>query len=115
MSFGIGNHESSTIYLYFLRFHEMGTQDLPAIVDHISERNHQKGNIIYIGHSMGTTISYIYSSIMKEHAETNLKAIISFAPIAYLAHVKGLFAIVALFADIIKVIFIIIRLKFLEP
>lgn len=89
----------------------MATRDLPAIVDYITETKRQKGNIIYIGHSMGTSISYIYSSVMKEHAEDNLKAIISFAPIAYMAHVRGLYALAAPFANIIKVILFIISIN----
>lgn len=42
--------------------------------------------IIYIGHSMGTTMSYIYSIIRKEEAENNVCGFIHFAPVTYFDH-----------------------------
>ncbi|KAJ8967155.1 hypothetical protein NQ317_000961 [Molorchus minor] len=71
-------------------FHEMGVCDLPALVEFIANTTGQKGNIIYIGHSMGTTMSYVYASEKKDHASAHLKALISLAPVAYMEYVSPL-------------------------
>lgn len=63
--------------------------DLPAMVDFITKTTGQKGNLVYIGHSMGTTISYIYASVNPEHAKDHIETIISLAPVAYMNNVMG--------------------------
>ncbi|XP_019879730.1 gastric triacylglycerol lipase [Aethina tumida] len=65
-------------------FHEQATIDIPAIIDTIANVSGQPGKLIYVGHSMGTTISYIYASVNRTHCKNNVKAIISLAPIANL-------------------------------
>lgn len=68
-------------------FHEMATKDLPKILQLINNKTNKK--VLYIGFSMGTTISYIYSSIYNEMASESLLGIISLAPVAYLAPTKS--------------------------
>ncbi|CAH1154350.1 unnamed protein product [Phaedon cochleariae] len=80
-------------------FHEHGIYDLPAMTTYISKITGRKGDITYIGHSMGTTMSYIYSILRKKHAEEHLNGIISFAPVAYTRNVKGLYRFLSPFAD----------------
>ncbi|CAH0555552.1 unnamed protein product [Brassicogethes aeneus] len=82
-------------------FHEMGIYDLPAIIDFVAQNTGQKGNIIYIGHSMGTTMSFVYASLLPDHAKENLKGIISLAPIAYLRNIRSVVKFAVPFADII--------------
>uniref|UniRef100_A0AAR5P6G4 Lipase n=1 Tax=Dendroctonus ponderosae TaxID=77166 RepID=A0AAR5P6G4_DENPD len=97
--------EDSAKYWNF-GFHEMAIYDLPACIDFVANRTGEKGNLIYVGHSMGTTISYIYSTVKRKHAEDNVKAIISLAPVAYMKNVMGAFRLLAplapLVADILR-------------
>lgn len=90
-------------FLYGCSFHEMGVYDLPAIIDFVAKTTGQAGRIVYIGHSMGTTMSYIYASLMPDHAKQNLRGIVSLAPIAYLRHVRSAAKLIVPFADIIGV------------
>ncbi|CAH0556007.1 unnamed protein product [Brassicogethes aeneus] len=69
-------------------FHEMGTMDVPTIIEKVADVSKQPGNIIYIGHSMGTTASFVYCSLNITHCAKNLKTIISLAPVANFNHMK---------------------------
>ncbi|XP_075234702.1 lysosomal acid lipase/cholesteryl ester hydrolase-like [Lycorma delicatula] len=68
-------------------FHEMGYYDLPATIDYILSSTGQK-QIYYIGHSMGTTISYVLMSTRPEYNKV-IKACFSLAPIAFVDHIKS--------------------------
>ncbi|XP_018568043.1 lipase member K-like [Anoplophora glabripennis] len=81
--------------------HELAVYDLPANIEFISNITEQRGKIIYIGHSMGTTTSYIYSTVKKNHAVSNLKALISLSPVAFLKHFEGWHKLAVAFADIV--------------
>ncbi|KAJ8687585.1 hypothetical protein QAD02_023379 [Eretmocerus hayati] len=61
-------------------WHEMGIYDIPAIIDHILDLTGERG-LIYVGHSMGTTISYVLLSIKPEYNDKIWLAV-SFAPVA---------------------------------
>ncbi|XP_066247736.1 gastric triacylglycerol lipase-like [Euwallacea similis] len=89
-------------------FHEMAIYDLPACIDFISKTTGGKGNLAYIGHSMGTTISYIYSIIRTKHAKENLRMIVSLAPVAYPKSIRGLFK---LLSPVTPILSDILRLK----
>lgn len=65
-------------------FHEMGYYDLPAMVDYILDETAQK-SLTYIGHSMGSTASYILLSTRPEYNK-RLRLVISLAPVAYWKH-----------------------------
>ncbi|XP_066155779.1 gastric triacylglycerol lipase-like isoform X2 [Euwallacea fornicatus] len=89
-------------------FHEIAIYDLPACIDFISKTTGGKGNLAYIGHSMGTTISYVYSILRAKHAKENLRVIVSLAPVAYPKNIRGLFK---LLSPVAPVLADILRLK----
>ncbi|CAH0386151.1 unnamed protein product [Bemisia tabaci] len=60
-------------------WHEMGYYDMPAVVDHILNVTSYK-NLVYLGHSMGTTMFYVFASTRPEYNE---KIALSFQPGAY--------------------------------
>ena len=62
-------------------YHEMAVIDVPAVIDYILNETNKK-DIIYIGHSMGTTISYILLSTRPEYNE-KIRLVISMAPVAF--------------------------------
>lgn len=66
----------------------MGTKDLPAALYYVSNITQKYGEIIYIGHSMGTTMFFVFSSILPQAAK-NVKLMIALAPVAYMTHVKS--------------------------
>ncbi|XP_019871145.1 gastric triacylglycerol lipase [Aethina tumida] len=82
------NRDPNSKAYWDFSFHEQATIDIPANLDVVAKVTGQAGNIIYVGHSMGTTISYIYCSVNVTHCKNNLKAVISLAPIANLNKLK---------------------------
>ncbi|KAG8035475.1 hypothetical protein G9C98_006921 [Cotesia typhae] len=80
-------------------FHEMGIYDVPAAVSYIVEKTNM--SLVYIGHSMGTTMGYVMASERPEIAE-KIKVMISLAPIGFMSHLKSPVRIVAPFANDIK-------------
>ncbi|CAH0554107.1 unnamed protein product [Brassicogethes aeneus] len=64
-------------------FHEMGTIDMPSQVDKIAEITQNSGNIYLIGHSMGTTASFVYCTTNVSHCQNNVKGIIALAANLY--------------------------------
>ncbi|RZC42905.1 lipase member K-like, partial [Asbolus verrucosus] len=83
-------------------FHESGYYDIKAEVDFIANQTEGAGKIIYIGYSMGTTESYIYASLRKEHANKHIAGIISLAPVAFMKHLKGVLAKVAPYSSFLE-------------
>ncbi|CAG9860945.1 unnamed protein product, partial [Phyllotreta striolata] len=69
-------------------FHEMGTRDLPTVLYHISNTTDRYGDIIYIGHSMGTTMFFIFASEDPQAAK-NVKVMSALAPTAYMTHMHA--------------------------
>lgn len=57
---------------------EHGTLDLPAQIDLVHNVTLQK--IIYIGYSLGSGVSYMYSTVNPEEAHEKLKVLVSIAP-----------------------------------
>lgn len=66
-------------------FHEMALMDLPATIDYILSETRQM-NLVYVGYSMGTTMSYILLSEKPEYNE-KMRLVVSLAPVAYWRHV----------------------------
>ncbi|XP_014233463.2 lipase 3-like [Trichogramma pretiosum] len=62
-------------------YHEMATVDMANIIDYVLDVTNQK-QIMYVGHSMGTSISYILLSTKPEYNE-KIKLVVSFTPVAY--------------------------------
>ncbi|KAJ8927628.1 hypothetical protein NQ314_019889 [Rhamnusium bicolor] len=69
-------------------WHEMGTYDLPAVLYYVSNITEKPGEIIYIGHSMGTTMFFVISSTNPQAAK-NVKLMVALAPVAYMTHIRS--------------------------
>lgn len=67
-------------------FEEMGTEDLPALIDHILLITSQK-QLSYIGFSQGTTNFLIMCSMRPEYNE-KIKTAILLAPVAWISNIK---------------------------
>lgn len=80
----------------------MGLYDLPAVVEFIT--NYKNDSLVYVGHSMGTTMFYVMASRRPDIAE-RVRVMIGLAPVAYISHLKSPIRIIAPFADNIEVIF----------
>ncbi|XP_011705563.1 PREDICTED: lipase 3-like, partial [Wasmannia auropunctata] len=61
-------------------YHEMGTRDLPAMIDYVLNYTKQE-TLRYIGHSMGTTALFILLSMRPEY-NAKIELGICLAPIA---------------------------------
>jgi len=86
---------------FFVSFHEMGVYDLPAMISYITNTNSQP-LYAYIGHSMGTTASYVMAAERPEIAR-KVRMIISLAPTAFLKHMKSPIRFLTPFAKNIQV------------
>lgn len=67
-------------------YEEMGTQDLPAVIDYITSINKQQ-KIYYVGFSQGTTLFFIMCSLKPEYNDKIRQAIL-LAPVAWLSNTK---------------------------
>lgn len=89
----------------------MGIYDLPAMISYITNMTSQSLHT-YIGHSMGTTASYVMATERPEMARM-VRAIISLAPVAFVEHIKSPIRYLAPFANDYKVIYLNIENKLL--
>ncbi|XP_014208893.1 lipase 3-like [Copidosoma floridanum] len=62
-------------------YHEIALFDMPASIDYILKET-QQPSLIYVGHSMGTSISYVLLSTKPEYNK-KVKLVISLAPVAF--------------------------------
>lgn len=69
-------------------FHEMGIYDLPAAIDHILETTGEE-QLVYVGHSLGTTVFYTMSSVLPEYNK-KIKFQISMAPVTAIPHATSM-------------------------
>lgn len=65
-------------------YEEMGTQDLPAVIDYILRTTSQR-NLSYIGFSQGTAIFFVMCSMKPEYNE-KIKQAVLLAPIAWITN-----------------------------
>lgn len=79
----------------------MGTYDLPAAIDHILEVTGQQ-QLVYIGHSLGTTVFYVMASTLPEYSN-KIKFQISMAPVAAISHTTSAFRLLVPYANMIHV------------
>ncbi|XP_018331829.1 lipase member J isoform X2 [Agrilus planipennis] len=95
-------HETLTVYdreFWKFSFHEMALYDLPTMLEFI--REHTEGDrVYYIGHSLGTTTAFIYSSLLPEHAEDFVKVFVCMSPVAFLRHVPYIMRVVARYTNL---------------
>ena len=68
----------------------MGIHDLPTEINYITSLKNE--NLIYIGHSMGTTMFYVMASERPDVA-TKVKVMLGLAPVAFTSHLAGPFRI----------------------
>ena len=66
----------------------MGIRDLPSVLSYVANVTGKGGEIVYVGHSMGTTMFFVYSSVLKEEAKV-VKAMVALAPVAYMTHLRS--------------------------
>ncbi|KAF7247261.1 Lipase member M [Varanus komodoensis] len=78
-------------------FHEMGMNDVPAIINFVLAKTMQK-QIYYIGYSQGSTLGFIAFSAMPQLAQ-KIKVFFIFGPIHLLKHTKSLYPKLAVFSD----------------
>lgn len=67
-------------------YEEMGSQDLPAVIDYITSISKQP-TIYYVGFSQGTTLFLIMCSLRPEYND-KIKQAILLAPVAWLSNTK---------------------------
>lgn len=68
----------------FPSWHEIGTQDLPAMIDYVLETTNQR-SLSYVGHSQGTTSFFVMTSEKPEYNQ-KIKSMHALAPVAYIGH-----------------------------
>ncbi|XP_011301661.1 lipase 1 isoform X2 [Fopius arisanus] len=61
-------------------YHEMAVYDLPAVIDYALEVSREKA-LHYVGHSMGTTMTFVLLSMVPEYND-KIKLAVALAPIA---------------------------------
>lgn len=64
-------------------YHEIGVTDIPIFINYVRKHNRSPEKLIYLGHSLGTVISYVYSSMRPDEAQNNLKAIFNIASFGF--------------------------------
>lgn len=67
-------------------YEEMGTRDVPAVIDHILNVTSQQ-KLSYIGFSQGTTVFFVMCSMRPEYND-KIKVPILLAPVAWLSNLK---------------------------
>ncbi|KAK6625798.1 hypothetical protein RUM43_006097 [Polyplax serrata] len=84
-------------------YHEAAINDLPAEIDFVLEKTNRE-KLIYVGHSMGTTMYFILLSMLPEYNE-KIELGVMMAPVAYMYHCKSLFIqAVAPFAHLVNLV-----------
>ncbi|KAJ8675730.1 hypothetical protein QAD02_011516, partial [Eretmocerus hayati] len=78
---------STSEYKYWnFSWHEMGVYDLPAALTYVNSKTEKQ--IIYIGHSMGTTMFFVMA-MEKPNVAKKVKAMFALAPVAYMSNLKS--------------------------
>lgn len=80
----------------------MAIYDLPGVLSFIGNYTNQTGEIIYIGHSMGTTMFFAYSSTHVKAPDT-VKMMVALAPVAFMSDVRSPIKYLAPWANDIEV------------
>lgn len=91
-------------------WHEMAIYDIPAEIDYLYSIRGQDpfnstgsaNNLLYIGHSMGTTMAWVLLSSKPEY-NLKIKAVFAMAPVAYMTNVKSPIRLLAPFSKNIEV------------
>ncbi|KAJ8915897.1 hypothetical protein NQ315_015510 [Exocentrus adspersus] len=83
-------------------FSEMGIYDLSSTLQLVMKVCNKKA--IYVGHSVGATVGYVYGITKSIDAQSYLKGMISLAPIAYLDGIKSYLRFLLPVAEYLKVV-----------
>lgn len=75
---------------------EISHYDLPACFDVIQRETGQYGNLIFIGHSLGPTISMMYAAAFPEISKKIIKMFIYMAPAYTLSNMISPYRSIAL-------------------
>lgn len=96
---------SSRKLFWNFSWHEIGMFDLPAMIDYVLSSNTDFKKIHYIGHSQGTTVFYVMTSMRPEYNEKIL-LMNALAPVAFLENLQSTYhRILHQFQPLIKVRF----------
>lgn len=68
---------------------ELAHYDVPAMLRFVSHETGNKGNIIYIGHSLGTALGLIYASEFPEESKSLLSLLVLLSPSYKLGNMKS--------------------------
>ncbi|XP_029707753.2 lipase 3 [Aedes albopictus] len=87
-------------------WHEMALYDIPAEIDFVYgmrelEQNDTRRNLLYVGHSMGTTMAFVMLASKPEYND-KIQAVFAMAPVAFMGHVKSPIRLLAPFSHDIE-------------
>ncbi|XP_012214450.1 lipase 3-like [Linepithema humile] len=95
-------------------WHEIGTHDLPAKIDHILETTGQE-KLFYLGHSQGTTAFFVMATELPEY-QNKIQAMFAMAPVAYCRRLESpVIQFIATFSGPINVLMKLIGKHQFEP
>ncbi|XP_058839895.1 lipase 3-like isoform X1 [Topomyia yanbarensis] len=88
-------------------WHEMALFDIPAEIDFVYamrelEHNATDRNLLYVGHSMGTTMAFVLLASRPEYND-RIEAVFAMAPVAFMGHVKSPIRLLAPFSNDIEI------------
>lgn len=89
-------------------WHEMALYDIPAEIDFVytmreMEHNDTRRNLLYVGHSMGTTMAFVMLASKPEYND-KIQALFAMAPVGFMGHVKSPIRLLAPFSHDIELI-----------
>lgn len=84
-------------------WHQIGHYDVPASIDYINDLTEANNEIIYIGHSMGTTVLFVMLSTRPEYNQ-KLRAAFALAPVTYMSDIKSPIRLLAPYSHDIELI-----------
>ena len=86
---------------------------LVSFISEMEGRNSSARDLIYIGHSMGTTMAFAMLSLRPEY-NNYIKAVFALAPVAFMGNVKSPIRLLAPFSKDIEVIKLLQSLSFIK-
>lgn len=91
---------------YNFSYHEIAVIDIPTTIDYILNVTNKK-EMVYYGHSQGSTVSYILCAERPEYNDI-LKVVFSLGPSAYFEHADPVYHIFAYYLDYLEVTYAIV-------
>lgn len=86
------------ISIAYYSWNEIGTRDLPAMIDHVVEIT-GRNEMFYLGHSQGTTAFFVMAAERPEY-QKKIEKMFAMAPIAFCGRMKSPFLqLLSQFAD----------------